>query len=88
MQPVGNGSDRIAQELSGGHLPSLFDALGEGKLARAVDADGQVEPAFSSLHLCDVDMEIADGIAFEALALRLVVIHIREPGDTMARAGQ
>jgi hypothetical protein len=59
VQPVSNGSDQLAQNLSGGHLPRLFDEPYESKLACSVNANEQIEPAFSGLHLCDVNMEVA-----------------------------
>ena len=43
----------------------------------------QVELAFSSLNFGGVDMKEADGVAFELLALRLVVFHIRQAQDAM-----
>ena len=76
VQPVRNGSDRVAQELSSGHLSRFLDELGEGRLACPVNADEQVELPFSNLHLGDVDVEVADGVAFEALPLRFVAFNI------------
>ncbi|SLN77802.1 hypothetical protein ROG8370_03985 [Roseovarius gaetbuli] len=78
VQPVRNSSNQVAQELGGGHLPCLLNELGYGELARPVNANEDVELAFSGLHLCDVDMEIANGIAFEALPFWLVAFNIRQ----------
>ena len=47
------------------------------ELAGAIDADEEIELAFGGLYLGDIDVEEADRIALEALALRLVTVNIR-----------
>jgi hypothetical protein len=69
---VGHGPQPVFEELPRCASIHLIDQLGDGELARAVNADEYVELAFGSVHLADVDTEQADGIAFEALALRPV----------------
>jgi hypothetical protein len=46
---------------------------------RAVDADEQVELAFGSLNLGDIDVKEADRVALEALALWLA-LNVRQTG--------
>ena len=62
---------------------SFVNQLGDGELARAVDANEQVELAFGGLHLGDVHVEEADGIALEALSLRLVALDVGQAGDAV-----
>ncbi len=95
MQSVGNGHDQITQELGGCHLAGLFDQAGEGELAGPVDGHKAVELALSGLDLSDADVKEPNGIAFEALPLRLVALDIGQAGNTMPlkaavqrRAGQ
>jgi hypothetical protein len=57
--PVRNGSDQLAQDLSGGHPPRLFDELDGRKLACLVNIYEQIELAFSGLHLFNVNMEVS-----------------------------
>ena len=61
----------------------LVDELGHGKLACAVDANEQKQFALSSLHFGNIDMEEADGVAFELLPLRLAASHVRQSRDTV-----
>jgi len=52
-------------------------------LARAVNADEEVELALCGLNLGDVDVEEADRVALELLALRLVAADVRQARDAM-----
>ena len=61
----------------------LVDQLRDRELARAIDADEQVELAFGGLHLGDIDVKEADGITLEALALRFFALDIRQAGDAV-----
>ena len=58
--------------------------MSDGELGCLVDADEEVELAFSCLHLGDVDVEEANGVALELLTLGLVAIDIRQPRDAMS----
>ena len=86
----------VLQELPGCRPVCLLDKLGHGKFACAVNADEQVKLALSGLHLGDVpsrglqanrcratDMDEADRLALELLALRLVAFHVRQSIDAM-----
>ena len=48
------------QELPGCAPVSLVDQLSDRELARALDADGQVQLAFGGLHLGNIDVEETD----------------------------
>ena len=61
----------------------LVDELGHGKLACAVDANEQKQFALSSLHFGNIDMEEADGVAFELMPLWLVASHVRQSRDAV-----
>ncbi len=69
---IGHGFDHVLQELPCGASGCLFNELGNGKLARAVDADEKISLSFSGLHLGNVDMEEPNGVALEFLPLGLV----------------
>ena len=81
---IRNGLEHVLQELPGRLPVRLVDELGHGKLACAVDANEQKQFALSSLHFGNIDMEEADGVAFELLPLRLVASHVRQSRDTVA----
>lgn len=83
MNPVEHGFQQVLQELPRGSPVSLVDELGDRKLTGAFGADEQVELAFGSLHLGDIDMKEADRVALEALSLRLIALDVRQTGDAM-----
>lgn len=83
MNLVGHGFEHVLKELPGRLPIGLVDELGHGELARAVDPDEQIQLAFGSLHLCDVDMKEAYGVALELRPLRLVALIIRQARDAM-----
>jgi hypothetical protein len=58
--------------------------LDKGELTGAVDGHEQVEPALLGMHLGDVDMEEADRVGFEAGALGLVPVRVRQASDPVA----
>ena len=55
----------------------------KGELTRAINGDEQMQPAFGSAQLGDVDVEIADGVTLEALP-RFVAFNLRQAADAMA----
>lgn len=57
--------------------------LDENEFARAINGYEEVEPTFCGLHLGNVDVKVADGIAFELLLGRQIAVHIGEPTDPM-----
>ena len=65
---IGHSLQYAMQELLSGFPVCLLEELGYGELACAINAYEQVELAFSSLNLGDVDIKVADRIAFEVLA--------------------
>lgn len=58
--------------------------LDDGELAGAVDGHVEIELALGSLHLGDVDVEIADGVAPEGSLCCLVALDLRQATDVMA----
>ena len=83
MDLVGHGLEQVLQELPGRLSVSCCNELSDGELGSPVDSDEQVELALGSLHLGNVDVEEADGVALELLALGLVAFDIRKPRDAM-----
>ena len=81
---IGHGLQHVLQELSGGAPVSLFNKLGDGELARAVDADEEVKLALSGLHLCNINMKEPNRVAFELRAPRLVPLDIQQARDAFA----
>ena len=65
MDVIRHSFEHVLQELPSCLPVCLLDEWGHGKLARAVNADEQVQLAFSGLNLGDVDVKEADGIALE-----------------------
>ena len=80
---VGHSLKHVPKELPSRLLVSRCNELRDGELGCAVDADEQVEPALGGLHLSDVDVEEADGVALELLPLRLVAFDIRQARDAV-----
>ena len=74
MDTVSNGFRQKFEELSSRPPVSLVNELGDGELAE------QVELAFRSLNLGDIDVEEADRVALEALSLWLVALDIWRTG--------
>lgn len=72
VDAIRHGFQQIFEELPRGAPLGLVDQLSDRELARAVDANEQVELAFGGLHFGNIDVERADGIALEALPLRFV----------------
>ena len=72
VYPVRHGLQQVFEELPCCAPIGLVDQLGDCELAGAVNADEQVELAFGSLHLSDIDMEETDRVSLEALSLRLI----------------
>src|ERR1700712_5145712 len=81
---VGNGSGKGPQEVAGNPAGGLLVQLSEGKLGSSVDRHEEVELAFASVHLGDVDVEVADRVALELRAQWLVTIDLGQPRDAMA----
>ncbi|EGD20301.1 hypothetical protein XGA_1026 [Xanthomonas hortorum ATCC 19865] len=84
MQGVGHCLDHIAQELRCNQLVGRGVEFGERKLGRPVDGHEQIELALGRLHLCNVDVEVANRITFETLLGGFVAFDFRKPRDAMA----
>ena len=56
MDLVGHCIQHVVQKLPSRAPVSLFNALGDGELGCAVDADEKVKLALSRLNLCDINV--------------------------------
>jgi hypothetical protein len=79
----GDGLEQVLKELPCRLSVGCRNELGDGELGRAVDADEEKELALGRLHFRDVDVEEADGIALELLALGLLAFDIWQARDAM-----
>src|SRR5450756_1834321 len=77
MDVIRNGLEECFEERCCGSHICLFDEFDHSELRGAVDGNEQVELAFRSPHLGQVDVEEADRIGVELLPLRLVAFDIR-----------
>ena len=84
MDAVGNGLDQFIQELCSDAAGGLLDQLDESELGSAVDRDKEVEFSLLGADLCQIDMEVTDGIGFELLAGRAGCIEMGQPADAVA----
>src|SRR4029453_6332777 len=83
MYPVGDSFDQRRQEAGRGLDVGGRMELGKGKLRRAIDCHEEVELALTGANLGDVDVEVADWVAFEGLLGCLVAGDLRQPTDTV-----
>lgn len=83
MQGEGHSLDDIAQELSCSQLVGREMELGECKFGRSGDGDEQMELALDRLHLGDINVEVANRIAFELLLGGFVCRAVGQPRDAM-----
>ena len=83
MDAVRNGFNERLEERYGGLHVCLFDEFHHSELRGAVDGYEQVERAFRSSYLCQVDVEEADRIGVELLPLGLVTFDVRQPTDAV-----
>lgn len=83
MNPVRHGFQEVFEKLPRRPSISPVNQLCDSKLARAIDADEQVQLAFGGLHLGNIDVKEADRIALEALPLRFVAFDVRQAGDAV-----
>ena len=78
---VGHGLDQGFEETGSYAAIGLLVQLGVSELGRPVDRHEQVELAFLSSHLGNVDVDIADGIGLELLLSSLVALGLRQTAD-------
>jgi hypothetical protein len=83
MDVIGRGFEHVLQELPGSHSVSLCNELSDGELGRSVNSYKEIEPALSSLHLGNIDVEEADGVVLDLLMNRFVVLNIRQARDAV-----
>ena len=84
VDAIGHGFQQMFEKLPGRSPVCLLDELSDRELAGAVDADEQVELAFGSLHLGNIDVEEPDWIAFEALTFGLVALDVGQARDAVS----
>ena len=81
VDPVWHGCGEVTQKVTSDAPSGLLMQLDKGELGRPVDRHQQVELALLRSHLGKIDVEVADGIRFELLSDRLVVIDLGQSAD-------
>lgn len=81
---VGNGLDECFQESRGCFPVGFVHESYESKLTRSINGNVEMQSAFCGLQFGNIDVEIADGIALELLALGFIAIDIRQARYSMA----
>jgi hypothetical protein len=84
MDPIRHRLDQIGQHLGGDRACRLRMQLGVGKLRSAVDSDIKKELSLLAADLADIEVEVADGVALEALLLCLSALSLGQAGDAVA----
>ena len=84
MDAIRDRLEQMFEELPRGLAICLVDEVGDCKLAGPVNADEKIQLALRSLHLGNIDMKKAHGVALELLPLRLVALDIRQARDAMS----
>ena len=83
MTLIGHRFKHVLQELPGSLSVSRCNELSHSELASAINADEQVKLTFGGLHLGDINVKKACGVAFELLPLGLVALDIWQTRDAM-----
>ena len=81
---VGHGSDQSGEEGGRGHPSGLIDQLDEGELAGPIDGDKAEQFNLGRLHLCNVDVGVADRVGLELLFGWLVAFDVGQPSDVVS----
>lgn len=81
---VGDSERKGPEEVAGDAVGRLLVNFDEGELGSSVNRHQKVELAFLGSHLGDIDVEIADRVAFELGALWLVAVNVGQPRDAVA----
>lgn len=84
VDPVGDCGRESPEEVAGDPACGLLVQLSEGELRGSVDGHEEVEFALLGPDLGDVDMDVAERVAFELALVGLVALHLRQAGDAMA----
>lgn len=77
---IGNGLRQRPEKFPGNASGCLLNKLSEGELGSSVDGYEEIKPAFSRMHLGNVNVEIADRIALELLLWLFVASDLGQPG--------
>lgn len=78
VDPAGHGLKHVLTELPGSLSICGGNEVSDGEHGRPVESHEEKELALGSLHLGNVDVEEADGVALELLPPGLVAFHIRQ----------
>ncbi len=84
MDPIRNDAQEIFEEFPGDFPIGFLNQLCDSEFAGPIDGDEDIQLAFSSLDLGNIDVKKADGSAFETLSFGLVSRDIRKPGYPVA----
>ena len=84
VDPVGHGFSKMPQKIGGGSAQGLAMKFDEGEFACAINGHEKIKPAFRGLHLGNVDVKKADGVALELLLCRQIAVHIGKPADPVS----
>ncbi len=84
VDAVRDGTGELLEESGGGVAVGLGFQACEGDLGGSVDRDEEVELALCGADLGDVEVEVADGVGLELLALWLVASDLGQSADAVA----
>jgi hypothetical protein len=83
MNAVRHGGAQTAEELAGRGARLVRMQLGVSEFRCAVDGDEEIEPPLLSLNLCNVHMEVADGVLSKLLLCQLVTSDFGQTADAV-----
>lgn len=81
---IGDRLDHVHQEGGCGGPAGRRDQRHHGELAKTIDGDIEVELAFSSLSLSDIDADVANWMSLERPPVWLVTCDVGQAGDVVA----
>src|SRR3954453_9373146 len=84
VNPIGHSRDQVSKEVAGNAAGDLLRQLHEGELGCAVDRDQPVELALLGSDFREVDVEVADRVALELGASRLVAVGAGQAREAVA----
>src|SRR5436189_2917319 len=84
VNSVGHSRDQGAQEVARNAASDPLMQLDKGELGRAIDRDQPVKLALLGSDFREVDVEVADRVAFELGASRLVAVGVGQARDAVA----
>lgn len=80
---VRHGFDKMAQEVTSGFAKGFAMKRDDGEFARAINGHEEIEPALRSLHLGNVAMADAEGVALELLLRGQIAVYLGKTADPM-----